>query len=265
MKLPDCPARSLDPSRPCALLADLHANWQALSAVDAWLGERGIDQVIVLGDLVGYGASPREVVELVAERGWIAIRGNHEEMLLGMAPESFFAKERALRAIAWSASQLSASHRSFLAALPTAVELLPEVIAVHGSIADPRRCYAYIYDLSLELNIRRLRELGAPPGTLLLHGHTHRSAIFAAADGRSMALAATSRTQRLDRAAWHFVNPGSVGYPRDGDPRASFFLLWLERRELEPIRLDYDLDAAVRKIRQAGYDDTMADRLLQAR
>ena len=263
--LPDCAARPIDPERPVALLADLHANFEATMAVDRWLLDQGIEQVVVLGDLVGYGASPREVIELVAQRRWICLRGNHEEMLLGLAPTTFYAKDRALHAIEWSARQLAAKHRDFLTALPTALELSADVIAVHGSITDPRRCYAYIYDLSLDLNIRRLTELDAPAGTLVLHGHTHRAAVFRVVDGQGSVLSLGANPILLERGAWHFVNPGSVGYPRDGDPRSSFFVLHLGARTLEAVRLSYDVAASAERIRSAGYEATLPERLLAAR
>lgn len=259
------PSLSIDGSRAFAVLADLHANLEALTAVDSWLRRRGIDQAIVLGDLIGYGASPLEVLELVRYRGWPCLRGNHEEIVLGLAPETIAFKRRAVACAEWTRAQISPRDIDFLASMPTIARIGEDVLAVHGSLVDRRHCYAYIYDLSLDLNVRALAQLAPPPGTLVLHGHTHRPAIFAT-DGRdweSITPGVPDLALGADR--WYFVNPGSVGYSRDGDTRASFMTWEPETRRLDLHRLEYNIHSAVDRIRTAGYSDDIAERLLAAR
>lgn len=261
----DLPLLELDPARPWALLADLHANFEALSEVVAWLEAEKIGQTLVLGDLVGYGASPGEVVAEVRARNFVALRGNHEEMLLGLAPETVYAKDRARRAIHWTASQLGAAERAFLGSLPTIGRIGEQAVAVHGSLADPRHCYAYIYDLSLGLNVRACEQLGFPRGGLVFHGHTHRAALFAQSPDREEHVLSLAPEQVLAADTTYFINPGSVGYSRDGDPQASFMVYSPADRQLRWVRLPYDVERSAAGIRAAGYDDNMAERLLSAR
>ncbi len=259
------PSWTLDRDQPCAVLADLHANLEALAAVDRWLASEGITQVLVLGDLVGYGASPEAVVALVRERGWRCLRGNHEELLGGTAPASVELKKRALAAIEWSRSRLSPEDAAWLGGLPEIVRLDRAAVAVHGSLVARRHCWAYIYDLSLDLNLRSLQELALPAGSLVLFGHTHRGVLYSTDGEQWQEVPASTQDRELDEAAWTFVNPGSVGYPRDGDPRASLLVWEPARRRVRHVRLAYDVAAAAERIRAAGYAPELAARLLEAR
>lgn len=265
--LAELPVFGLDVDRPFALLADVHSNLEALSEVLRWLDAQGVEQGVVLGDVIGYGASPGEVMALLRRLGWPVLRGNHEDMFLdfGNLDPWLSLNERARRAICWTRQQLDGEARDYISTLPDAALLGGEAIAVHGSLVDPRHCHAYIYELSLDLNLRRLNELQAPAGTLVVYGHTHRPKVFRAAGEEWRQLDSESGELRLEPGAYHFVNPGSVGYPRDGDPRASFMVWHPRRRELALIRLPYDVAAAARKIRAAGYHDEIAARLLEAR
>ena len=261
----------IEPGRPLALLADVHANLEALHAVVEDLDRQGVDQAVVLGDLVGYGASPNEVVAVVEQKGWPMIRGNHEDMLRSFATVDArgVLKKRARKAIEWTRDQLESGVSSRLASLPLGARLAPDLWAVHGSLVDPVHCYAYIYDLSMDLNVRALRRLGAPAGTVVLHGHTHWPRLFrisgdtwheqrASADGEL-------GERRLGFDGEWMLNPGSVGYPRDGDARAGFAIWWHAERRLEHRRLAYDVEAAAEKVRRAGYAPEMAERLIEAR
>jgi predicted phosphodiesterase len=262
----ELPRLAIDPARPLALLADLHANLEAVESVGAWLEERSISQVLVLGDLIGYGAAPQEVLDYVRERGWLAVRGNHEDMLIDA---SHVARSRSLRASArlaldWTRSRLREGALAGLERLPLAAHAGEELLAFHGSLLDPRYCYAYIYEFSLEPNARRLRSLGMPQGALACFGHTHRPAIFAVsgdacADRLADAPALTLRADHL-----HLVNPGSVGFPRDRDPRASFMVYDASSRRLSCVRLPYDVGAAAARIRREGYAPELVERLFAA-
>lgn len=251
---------------PIALLADLHANFEALLAVDARLTREGVRDAIVLGDLVGYGASPREVIDLVRRRGWRCIRGNHEELLLGRAPaaRAGATKRIALRTLRAQAAQLGADDLAFLSALPASAVFDGGLIAVHGSLVDPDHCYSYIYEFSIDLNIAALRARRTAPGSLLLYGHTHAPSLIEVLGDAWWPLE-TGMLHELLPDRDYFVNPGSVGFPRDGDPRASLMLLDPLGRRLRHLRVEYDVGAAAARIRTAGDLPGLAERLLAAR
>lgn len=257
----------IDTREPFAVLADLHANIEALEAVDAWLEERGVSQALVLGDLIGYGASPHETVGLVRARDWSVIRGNHEDMLLDLShvEKTRSLKREARKAIDWTLRRLSEETLAYFETLPLAARVGEDAIAVHGSLVDPRYCYAYIYEFSLDLNARRLRELATPAGTIAFFGHTHRAGVFAVGPDDVSELDADRGSAPLREGPSYLVNPGSVGFPRDRDPRSSLMIYDPTTRHLEVVRLKYDVEAAARKIRTAGYEPALASRLLAAR
>jgi predicted phosphodiesterase len=261
----DLPELLAEPSGLVALLADLHGNLPALQAVLAELERRGIADALVLGDLVGYGPWPAEVVAGVRARGWPAIGGNHEQMLLGRAPDHLVPKPWALEALRWTAARLTAGDLAYLEGLPLCGRMGTGWIAVHGALVDQRHCYAYTYDLSLDLNVRKLRELGLPAGVVVATGHTHRAAVFEVERDDWRAVDARQGPVTLAADCAYFVNPGSVGYPRDGDPRASFAIWDAGRRQLEVVRVGYPVAETVAALRQAGFDERFVERLQLAR
>lgn len=260
------PALDVDGSRPFAVLADLHANLEALETVTAWLDARGVDQAVVLGDVIGYGASPRRTVERVRSRGWYVVRGNHEDMLLDPAyvERTRSVKRSARRALDWTRESLDPEALAWMRSLPPIARLGSRGLAVHGSLVDPRHCYAYIYEFSVDRNAERLHAMDAPPGTVLWFGHTHAPAAFrAGADGCE---ALEPEPERVLAPPGRFlVNPGSLGFPRDGDPRAAFAVFDPRRSLLTRVRVAYDVELAAARIRKAGYGDEIAERLLAAR
>jgi diadenosine tetraphosphatase ApaH/serine/threonine PP2A family protein phosphatase len=261
------PRLELEPMRPFAILADLHANEAATLAVDAWLRCRGIGQAVVLGDIVGYGASPQETVDMVRARGWCAIRGNHEDMLgdLSHVDRTRSLKSAARKALDWTRARLDRESLAYLVALPLAARIGSYALAIHGSLADPRYCYAYIYEFSLDLNAQRLRQLGLDDGGLVFYGHTHHPSSVRVGALDLGELGAGEGEICLPGPDRFLINPGSVGFPRDGNPRASFAVYDPETRSLQRIRVGYDVEAAAEKIRKAGYDDGLAARLRSAR
>jgi diadenosine tetraphosphatase ApaH/serine/threonine PP2A family protein phosphatase len=215
---------------------------------------------------VGYGASPQEVSDRIRQRAWPRLRGNHEDMLgdFSIVDGRGMLKKRARASIEWTREVLGPERVAELAGLPRALRPAPDVLAVHGSLVDPNFCYAYIYDLSLDLNIRRLHELATPPGTLVLHGHTHWPKVFRVTEGGEWRdLKIGEGEVGLDREARYFVNPGSVGHPRDGDPRASLMVWDPAGRRLEHVRLEYDIETTLGRIRAAGYSEEIVERWVE--
>jgi diadenosine tetraphosphatase ApaH/serine/threonine PP2A family protein phosphatase len=236
------------------VLSDIHANIEALDAALAAAGP--YDRALVLGDLVGYGANPDEVVDRIrALPSATLIRGNHDKVATGLATVESF-NHLARQAIQWTAATLSADRREWLAALPAGPTAIDDAVEIcHGSPFDED---VYIFD---ELDVRRAFKAMRRP--LCLFGHTHVPAVFRL-DGDMQAIG-PPRGDRFqlsfgDKAAY-LVNCGAVGQPRDGDPRAAFGLLDTESCTLTVVRVAYDVATAQAKIIAAGLPEVLAQRL----
>jgi diadenosine tetraphosphatase ApaH/serine/threonine PP2A family protein phosphatase len=236
------------------ILSDIHANLEALEASIAAAGD--VDAVLVLGDLVGYGADPNAVIERV--RGlskMTVIRGNHDKVGAGIENVDSF-NHLARHAISWTASALTPANRAWLAAIPAGpVAINGHVEICHGSPFDED---VYIFD---DLDARRAISVSTRP--LCLFGHTHVPAAFRF-DGDLKPIG-PPRGPRfrlpLDDGAKYLVNCGAVGQPRDGDPRAAFGLLDTTASALTVVRTTYDVATAQQKIVDAGLPEVLAQRL----
>jgi diadenosine tetraphosphatase ApaH/serine/threonine PP2A family protein phosphatase len=216
-----------------ALLSDIHANVVALEAVLDELPE--VEAIWVMGDTVGYGPDPADTLALLRERHAILVAGNHDRAVAtGEGLELFNAAARtaAERHRAW----LGAADREFLAALPVTLEASPGYAICHGSPRDP--LWEYVFDARTAGYA--MAGLAAPRCCV---GHTHVPATFRVGDSKLM------------------INPGSVGQPRDGDPRASYALLDLERAAVEFRRVEYAVAETQRRMRALKLPEMLADRL----
>jgi diadenosine tetraphosphatase ApaH/serine/threonine PP2A family protein phosphatase len=236
------------------ILSDIHANMEALEAVLAAAGP--YDHVLVLGDLVGYGADPNDVVERVRTLPSATfIRGNHDKVATRLASVEHF-NYLARFAIQWTAEALTPANFEWLAELPVGPTAVDDIVEIcHGAPFDED---AYIFD---DLDVRRA--LAAAIRPLCLFGHTHVPAAFRLA-GELYSIG-PPRGDRfrltLDDNARYLVNCGAVGQPRDGDPRAAFALLDTKTRSLTIIRVPYDVASAQARIINAGLPDVLAHRL----
>ncbi|MGA2198902.1 MAG: metallophosphoesterase family protein [Nitrososphaerales archaeon] len=221
-----------------AFISDVHSNLEALEAVLADIGET---ETYCLGDVVGYGASPNEVIQLLRKRGATCILGNHDSAVLSGKVSEFNA--RAMQAVTWTIGNLSEESRAFLAALPTSRTVSfggTRVYITHGSPDD--NLWEYVFPVThSDLFGFYLEKLGA--GVIAL-GHTHVPFIWTGREGT-------------------VFNPGSVGQPRTGDRRASYALLKTSRAGIavEHRSVEYDVDAAARKIVSVGLPESLARRL----
>ena len=239
-----------------AVLSDIHANRQALEAVLEAVDEAGVDQIWCLGDLVGYGADPDACTALVRERCSTCLVGNHDLALLGALDISTFS-EAAAAAVEWTRGEASEETLEFLAGLePTASQ--GGVGLFHASPRDP----VWEYVLSTD---QADAGLDAQEERVGLIGHSHIALFFMRATGERHAHAqgaqATDGAEiEIGEGKW-LLNPGSVGQPRDGDPRAAWLELdtedWLARYH----RVEYDIEGAAAAIRDAGLPDVLAERL----
>lgn len=242
---------------PIALLADIHANREALSACLADARARGVERFAFLGDFVGYGADPCWVVDTVmaeVDRGAVAILGNHDHAVADLAERM---NPAALLAIEWTRNQLGSTARAFLSRLPTKAEQDGRVY-IHAGGPAPK-AWRYVADRD-----DAVRCFDEHAGTWIFCGHVHVPALFGVtATGKITHLKPTTGVllPLMRQRRWLAVL-GSVGQPRDGNPSASYAIFDDRRDELTFCRVAYDIDRAAQKIRAAGLPPALADRLL---
>lgn len=239
------------------ILSDVHANLEALEAVLAAAPRADFDRVLVLGDLVGYGASPNEVMAQVASlRPDVLIRGNHDKVASGLEDTEDF-NYLAAEAARWTQTALTPPHRRELAALPAGPRVVDGLVEVcHGTPYDED---AYIFD-----ELDALRAIEATQQPICFFGHTHVQVAFSLRGGRlDIVWPGRNGTTpvALERSARYLINPGSVGQPRDGDPRAAFATFDSETREVVLRRVAYRVDLAQQRITAAGLPAALAERL----
>lgn len=236
------------------VLSDIHANLHALEAVLDELAFERPDALWCLGDVVGYGARPNECCALVRERVDLCLAGNHDLAALGKVDVEGEFNPDAARCAQWTASALSAESRATLEPLDPRV-VLPEVDLCHGSPVDP----VWSYVLSSQ---DALAAIGRAQRPLLLVGHSHIALSFALGEEELAAAPAPEGTLlQLEGARRWLLNPGAVGQPRDGDPRAAYLLLDLEQRTASFRRVTYDIERTQAEIRAAGLPEPIAARL----
>jgi diadenosine tetraphosphatase ApaH/serine/threonine PP2A family protein phosphatase len=233
-----------------AVLSDIHGNYDALQAVLEALEKEAIDAYACLGDIVGYGPQPCECLHEIQRRGSFVIAGNHDYAVterIGMDTFNSLAKD----AILWTKAQLSAEDLQFLASLPL-VEKADGAELVHGSLYAPE-LFDYVqtsYDAYLSMS--RMK------ANLCFLGHSHVPVTFIQRDyiqysfGTLVEIPADSKV---------LVNVGSIGQPRDKDPRACFAVYDSVERTVAIRRIAYDIDAVVTKIRKAGLPASLGERL----
>lgn len=241
---------------PIALFADVHSNLEALDACLAHARSRGADEFAFLGDLVGYGADPGAVIDIVADhssRGAVVVKGNHDAAIAG---GKSYLNDAARAAIAWSRETISPRQRAFLEALPLCVRKGP-VCFVHASAASPER-WDYIDSPGAA---ERSAQAAATPYTFC--GHVHEQMLYAQGSAQRMVAfrpqAAVAIPVGAHRAWLAIV--GSAGQPRDGNPAACYAMADLGRNTVTFHRVAYDHFAAARKIRAAGLPEILAYRL----
>jgi diadenosine tetraphosphatase ApaH/serine/threonine PP2A family protein phosphatase len=242
------------------VLSDIHANLEALDAVLAAAPAGSWDRLLVLGDLVGYGADPNAVIERVRALDPLAvIRGNHDKAACGIDDASAF-NHLARQAAEWTYETLTEEHRAWLRDLPAGPAVIDEDVEIcHGAPYDED---AYIFD---GRDAIRAFETSSRP--LCLFGHTHLPVIFLQTPTRLEGIVPEGADVpvTMESLARYLINPGSVGQPRDGDPRAAFAVYDGATRTLTLRRVQYPVEPAQEKIRAAGLAASLANRLALGR
>ena len=233
-----------------AVLSDIHSNIVALDAVLAAAGT--VDAIWQLGDIVGYGPEPDAVVARLRDIGAIGVRGNHDAAACGGSEIDWFNPD-ARRAMEWTRAAIGAESVAWLRALPDRLSVSGADL-VHGSPREP----LWEYVTSVPLARANLALLEQPIG---LHGHTHVPVAFVEDDGRIDVVEPHDGSTLALRGRRALLNPGSVGQPRDGDPRAAYAVLDPEAGSISWHRVPYDIAAVQAAMREAGLPPSLAARL----
>jgi len=242
-----------------AVLSDIHSNIEAFQAVVSDLEHR-TDRILNLGDLVGYNASPNECVELARDIGMHSIQGNHDQAACNLSlAESFniFAQQ----AILWTRSVLSKNNVLFLHSLPLTCRFTYALVC-HGS---PESTISYI-DLPFQARatLKKMKKGFWGKAKICLFGHTHKRKIWHM-DVRGKVAPVeipVDGTVRLNEDDFYLLNPGSVGQPRNGDPRSSYFIFDTEDRTVRFRLVEYDVSSTIKKIDDSWLPEFFAERLL---
>ncbi len=232
-----------------SIISDIHGNLEALKRAIEITEDLRCDQIVCLGDIVGYGPNPDECVSMIRSASDHVVMGNHDHAVFDVeATEKF--NDIARMAVSWTRERLQPNNMEYLAGLPLALTM-DDVLFVHSTPAEPESWH-YVFDEE-----DAAEGFGRMDSSVCFIGHTHIPVHFS-----------TSHEQAgpvLARDHKHIINVGSVGQPRDGDPRLSFGVFDSEAWTYRSVRAEYDVQTTAEKIRQAGLPLFLAERLLRGR
>jgi predicted phosphodiesterase len=242
----------------CLVLSDLHANATALAAALAAC-EGQWEQAVCLGDVVGYGPDPNEVVERVRGLVTAIIRGNHDKAAAGQSGLEDF-NNVARSAVEWTSRQLRPENRRYLAELPAGPLQIDGLTLVHGAFHDEDE-YVFVPEQALD-------SLLMLPGEMTLFGHTHLQGGFLYRSSGLQTIRLHPQPSgtrlvvlRLEDHARYLLNPGSIGQPRDGDTRAAFAIVDSDQGHVEFWRVPYDIGSVQERMTRAGLPEPLIARL----
>lgn len=238
------------------ILGDIHGNMEALSAVVAAMRRERIDEWVQVGDIVGYGPEPSACIDLVRELGCKVCMGNHDAAVLGLLDTAYF-NNFARAAIEWTRTRLRPSDLEFLRGLQLVVQQ-PDYTVVHGTLHMPEQ-FGYVIS-----PVEALDSLQLQRTRVCFVGHSHVPAVYLLRDPATRDLDVAYQSEVEANTAGYLrvlMNVGSVGQPRDEDPRATYAIYDTETEVAAIRRVQYDIAGVQRKIRQAGLPEMLANRL----
>ena len=233
-----------------AIIADIHGNLEALQAVLKDAKEQAVTHYACLGDVVGYGANPKECLDIVREMKIPTIKGNHDEYCSsGKDPEGF--NEYAREAILWTRAQMTEDDLKWLKDLKY-IRIMANFTLVHSTLDGPNH-WGYIFD-----KLEAAASFPYQQTPLCFFGHTHVPLAFI----RDTAVRGGTYSKfKIEAGRKYLINVGSVGQSRDGVAKATYLTYDINSGQIELRRLDYDMDTAMDKIRKAGLPERLAWRL----
>jgi diadenosine tetraphosphatase ApaH/serine/threonine PP2A family protein phosphatase len=233
-----------------AIIADIHANWEALTAVLEDAKAQNPTHYVCLGDVVGYNANPKECLLKIREMNIPCVKGNHDEYCsIDEQLEGF--NPNAAEAVHWTRRQLSAEDREWLRDLKY-TKMVANFTIVHATLDAPQR-WGYVFD-----KLQAAASFPYQTTPVCFFGHTHVPVAFMR---DTVVRGGTFSKFKVDPAKKYFVNVGAVGQPRDNNPKAAYVIYDLDTATIELRRVDYDIAAAQAKIREAGLPERLAERL----
>ncbi|MBI5970605.1 MAG: metallophosphoesterase family protein [Deltaproteobacteria bacterium] len=237
-----------------AIISDIHSNLEAIVSVLETIAKLDVKKTICLGDIIGYNANPNECISLVRSHGVKCVMGNHDERAAGLADTSNF-NQQAEAALLWTRTVITDEGKEFLQNLPKFHKEGRSFLAVHGSINSLDDYIQCARDAA-----RNFMLLGEFEGfNVCFFGHTHISMAYLSVEGS--VLLNMDNSIKVEKGIKYLVNPGSVGQPRNRDPRASFVVYDTAERLITYHKVEYDIQTAAGKIIAAGLPERLAERL----
>ena len=233
-----------------AVIADIHANLEALRVVLEDAKKQNCTHYVCLGDVVGYNANPKECLDIIRDTGMPCVKGNHDEYCSSETNLEGF-NPHAAEAIQWTRQQLTEEDRQWLKELKY-IRLVASFQVVHATLDGPQR-WGYVFDRLAAAASFTYRNTA-----VCFFGHTHVPVAFIR---DSVVRGGTYSKFKIEPGRKYFVNVGSVGQPRDGNPKAAYAIYDMDEGSVELRRLDYEISAAQAKIMAAGLPPRLAERL----
>ena len=237
-----------------AIISDIHSNWEALERAYEEIEKKAVDEIVCLGDAVGYGANPSECLALICKVSSEIIMGNHDRAVEDVKLRDEF-NDWAREAIEWTANVLNPEEKKQIRKFsPIVIDIERNITWTHGSAHEPDEFHYLFNEADVRHSFKVLET------DFCFFGHTHIPSLFSKKSAEARYL--TAGIYQLTKAERYLINPGSIGQPRDRNPRLGFAFFDSDRLTLEIVRLDYDNKKAADKIRKAGLPAYLADRLL---
>jgi predicted phosphodiesterase len=233
-----------------AIIADIHGNLEAFQTVLADIKTQNVQQIVCLGDVVGYNANPKECLDMVRAMNIPVVKGNHDEYCSSEDPLEGF-NPHAAEAVIWTRNQLTTEDRQWLRDLKYS-RMVANFTIVHATLDAPQR-WGYVFD-----KLAAAASFPYQNTAICFFGHTHVPVAFM----RDTAVRGGTYSKfKIDPAKKYFINVGAVGQPRDNNPKAGYVVYDMDAGTIELRRLDYDIATTQQKIRAAGLPERLAERL----